>query len=59
MQLSWTALWRDRGLQKPFQLRVGINTGYCTVGDFGSEDRIDYTVVGGEVNFGLTTTITR
>jgi adenylate cyclase len=44
------AEWRDRGLQKPFQLRVGINTGYCTVGNFGSEDRMDYTIIGGEVN---------
>jgi PAS domain S-box-containing protein len=42
--------WRDRGLQKPFQLRIGINTGYCTVGNFGSEDRMEYTIVGGEVN---------
>jgi adenylate cyclase len=42
--------WRDRGLQKPFQLRIGINTGYCTVGNFGSEDRMDYTIIGGEVN---------
>jgi adenylate cyclase len=44
------AEWRDRGLQKPFQLRIGINTGYCTVGNFGSEDRMDYTIIGGEVN---------
>ncbi len=28
----------------------GINTGYCTVGNFGSEDRLDYTIVGGPVN---------
>ncbi len=42
--------WRDRGLQKPFQLRIGINTGYCTVGNFGSEDRMEYTIIGGEVN---------
>src|SRR5262249_6101207 len=42
--------WRDAGLQKPFQLRTGINTGYCTVGNFGSEDRMDYTIIGGEVN---------
>jgi adenylate cyclase len=42
--------WRDRGLQKPFQLRIGINTGYCTVGNFGSEDRMDYTIIGSEVN---------
>ena len=42
--------WRDAGLEKPFQLRIGINTGYCTVGNFGSEDRMDYTIIGGEVN---------
>jgi adenylate cyclase len=42
--------WRDAGLQKPFQLRIGINTGYCTVGNFGSEDRMDYTIIGSEVN---------
>jgi adenylate cyclase len=42
--------WRDAGLEKPFQLRIGINTGYCTVGNFGSEDRMDYTIVGNEVN---------
>ena len=44
------AEWRDSGLQKPFQLRIGINTGYCTVGNFGSEDRMDYTIIGSEVN---------
>jgi class 3 adenylate cyclase len=42
--------WRDSGLEKPFQLRIGINTGYCTVGNFGSEDRMDYTIIGNEVN---------
>ena len=42
--------WRDAGLEKPFQLRIGINTGYCTVGNFGSEDRMDYTIIGNEVN---------
>ena len=44
------AEWRDRGLQKPFQLRIGINTGFCTVGNFGGEDRMDYTIIGSEVN---------
>jgi adenylate cyclase len=42
--------WRDAGLEKPFRLRIGINTGYCTVGNFGSEDRMDYTIIGNEVN---------
>ena len=37
-------------MQKPFQLRIGINTGYCTVGNFGSEDRMEYTIIGSEVN---------
>jgi adenylate cyclase len=40
----------DLGSEQPFQLRVGINTGFCTVGNFGSEDRMDYTVVGNQVN---------
>jgi adenylate cyclase len=42
--------WRDAGLEKPFRLRIGVNTGYCTVGNFGSEDRMDYTIIGNEVN---------
>jgi adenylate cyclase len=44
------AEWRDAGLEKPFELRIGISTGYCTVGNFGSEDRMDYTIIGSEVN---------
>src|SRR5262245_39919194 len=47
-ELQWE--WRDSGLEKPFQLRIGINTGYCTVGNFGSEERMDYTIIGKEVN---------
>src|SRR6516225_6247423 len=34
-------LWRASGIEKPLQCRIGINTGYCTVGNFGSEDRMD------------------
>jgi adenylate cyclase len=48
--LELQAEWRDAALEKPFQLRIGINTGYCTVGNFGSEDRMDYTIVGSAVN---------
>jgi len=46
LQLKWLEL----GLEKPFQLRIGVNTGFCTVGNFGSEDRMDYTIIGNEVN---------
>jgi class 3 adenylate cyclase len=43
--------WQARGLiDRPFEARMGINTGFCTVGNFGSEDRMDYTIIGGEVN---------
>ncbi len=42
--------WRDRGLERPFRIRMGISTGFCTVGNFGSPDRMDYTIIGNEVN---------
>lgn len=42
--------WRDRGVPRSLHVRMGINTGYVTVGNFGSEDRLDYTIVGGQVN---------
>ena len=42
--------WRNSGIETPLCCRIGIHTGYCTVGNFGSEDRMDYTVVGGTVN---------
>jgi class 3 adenylate cyclase len=29
---------------------MGITTGYCTVGNFGSVHRLDYTVLGSPVN---------
>ena len=44
------AIWRASGHQHPFKMRIGINTGFCNVGNFGSEARMDYTIIGGEVN---------
>ncbi|MEM0923990.1 MAG: adenylate/guanylate cyclase domain-containing protein [Pseudomonadota bacterium] len=42
--------WMQEGLPRPLEVRMGINTGYVTVGNFGSDDRLDYTIIGGEVN---------
>jgi class 3 adenylate cyclase len=42
--------WRERGFENPFVVRMGINTGYCNVGNFGSDQRLSYTIIGGEVN---------
>ena len=43
-------VWVKQGVTKPLQVRIGINSGYCTVGNFGAETRMDYTIVGKEVN---------
>jgi adenylate cyclase len=42
--------WRKRGIEEPFRVRMGINTGFCNVGNFGSDDRMDYTIIGAEAN---------
>jgi adenylate cyclase len=47
---SIRAFWNENGVPLNLQVRMGINTGYCTVGNFGSKDRMDYTIIGGQVN---------
>ncbi len=42
--------WRDSGIANELKMRIGIHSGYCAVGNFGSEHRMDYTAVGGTVN---------
>jgi class 3 adenylate cyclase len=43
--------WKeDHGIKDGLKVRMGISTGYCTVGNFGSVQRVDYTVLGSTVN---------
>jgi adenylate cyclase len=48
--LELNAKWRAAGIEQPFKSRMGINSGYCNVGNFGSADRMDYTIIGAEAN---------
>jgi adenylate cyclase len=48
--LELNAKWRAAGIEQPFKARMGINSGYCNVGNFGSSDRMDYTIIGAEAN---------
>ncbi|MFQ3354831.1 MAG: adenylate cyclase, partial [Paracoccaceae bacterium] len=42
--------WIRSGVKGGLDIRVGIATGFCTVGNFGSSQRMDYTALGGPVN---------
>lgn len=42
--------WHERGLASEVSVRIGINTGYCSVGNFGGGELLDYTAIGDEVN---------
>ncbi len=41
--------WRLMGFEGLY-IRIGITTGYCHVGNFGSNSRLSYTVIGKEAN---------
>lgn len=42
--------WLREGIEEPFQIRIGVNTGVASVGNFGSHGRMDYTAIGRQVN---------
>ena len=42
--------WFAEGIQTPFRIRIGINTGMASVGDFGSEGRTTYSAIGNQTN---------
>jgi len=42
--------WLRQGIRQKMAIRIGINTGYVTVGNFGTETRMDYTILGTDVN---------
>ena len=42
--------WKREGIDQKLEIRIGINTGYCTVGNFGTDTRLDYTILGTDVN---------
>lgn len=42
--------WKDNGIDKPLNIRMGINTGYCTMGNFGYNNNYVYSIIGANVN---------
>jgi class 3 adenylate cyclase len=42
--------WQRQGIADPLRVRIGITTGFCTVGNFGSTHKLDYTIIGSPVN---------
>ena len=50
MRNTMGKLSSDWRIGRKINIRVGIHTGYCLVGGFGSAVRKDYTIIGGSVN---------
>lgn len=44
------ARWKSEGIKEPPCLRMGIHSGTCKVGNFGTDNRLEYTALGTAVN---------
>lgn len=42
--------WRAQGMPEAVRLKIGIASGYCSLGDWGGGGRLEYTVIGRPVN---------
>ena len=42
--------WRAEGTPAPVRLKVGMASGFCSLGDWGGGGRLEYTVIGHPVN---------
>ena len=41
---------QERAAEMDIAVRIGVNSGECTVGNFGSDEQMDYTIIGPNVN---------
>jgi class 3 adenylate cyclase len=46
----WAQSWRQRGLDRAPAVRIGVHSGYATVGTFGTSDRTEYAAIGRTTN---------
>ena len=46
----WAQSWRQRGLDRAPSVRIGVHSGYATVGTFGTSDRTEYAAIGRTTN---------
>ena len=47
---SLQSYWKKNGVPNDVQVQMGIATGFCTIGNFGSDQRLEYTALGSPVN---------
>ena len=47
---KFNTVLRERGVEKPFEMGIGINSGLFMAGNVGSRERLEYTIIGDTVN---------